>query len=148
MNAAAPAPAYTADPRAIAQARAAAAKQANEAAIGKVAEDFEAFFASAYFEQMFSGIQPDPVTGGGEQFMKQLVGVSTAAVFAFVLTYVIALIIHKTIGLRVSESDEIEGLDIALHGESGYNLTEPLGSLIESTSEGHAHSHGTKPAMA
>jgi Amt family ammonium transporter len=89
-----------------------------------------------------------PVTGGGEQFMKQLVGVSTAAVFAFVLTYVIALIIHKTIGLRVSESDEIEGLDIALHGESGYNLTEPLGSLIESTSEGHAHSHGTKPAMA
>jgi Rod binding domain-containing protein len=66
MNVAAPAPAYTADPRAIAQARAAAAKQANEAAIGKVAEDFEAFFASAYFEQMFSGIQPDPVTGGGE----------------------------------------------------------------------------------
>ena len=66
MNAAAPALAYTADPRAIAQARAAAAKQANEAAIGKVAEDFEAFFASAYFEQMFSGIQPDPVMGGGE----------------------------------------------------------------------------------
>ncbi|MDQ7247149.1 rod-binding protein [Dongia sedimenti] len=66
MNAAATAPTYTADPRAIAQARAAAAKQANEAAIGKVAEDFEAFFASAYFEQMFSSIKPDPVTGGGE----------------------------------------------------------------------------------
>jgi peptidoglycan hydrolase FlgJ len=63
--AAAPTP-YTADPRALAQARAAAAKQANEAAIGKVAEDFEAFFASSYFEQMFSGIKPDSVTGGGE----------------------------------------------------------------------------------
>jgi Rod binding domain-containing protein len=41
-------------------------KQQNEAAIGKVAEDFEAFFASAYFEQMFSGVQPDAITGGGE----------------------------------------------------------------------------------
>jgi Rod binding domain-containing protein len=66
MNAVATSPTYTADPRAIAQARAAASKQANEAAIGKVAEDFEAFFASSYFEQMFSGIQPDSVTGGGE----------------------------------------------------------------------------------
>jgi len=66
MNAVATSPTYTPDPRAIAQARAAAAKQQNEAAIGKVAEDFEAFFASAYFEQMFSGIQPDSVTGGGE----------------------------------------------------------------------------------
>lgn len=66
MNAVTTSPTYTADPRAIAQARAAAAKQQNDAAIGKVAEDFEAFFASSYFEQMFSGIQPDPVTGGGE----------------------------------------------------------------------------------
>lgn len=66
MNAVTASLTYTPDARAVAQARAAAAKQQNEAAIGKVAEDFEAFFASAYFEQMFSGIQPDSVTGGGE----------------------------------------------------------------------------------
>ena len=66
MNTVATSPTYTPDPRAIAQARAAAAKQQNEAAIGKVAEDFEAFFASSYFEQMFSGIKPDSITGGGE----------------------------------------------------------------------------------
>jgi Rod binding domain-containing protein len=59
-------PTYTPDPRQLAQQRAAMAKQQNEAAIDKVAEDFEAFFAGAYFEQMFSGIKPDPVTGGGE----------------------------------------------------------------------------------
>src|SRR5687768_16895243 len=40
-----------------------------------------------------------PVMGGGEQFMKQLIGVVVCAVFAFVLTFIIALIIHKTIGL-------------------------------------------------
>jgi len=67
----------TPDPRAqisqgVAQYRAAAAlakpgaSKQDEAGIEKVSEDFEAFFASSYFEQMFSGIQPDSVTGGGE----------------------------------------------------------------------------------
>ncbi|HVO03499.1 MAG TPA: rod-binding protein [Candidatus Cybelea sp.] len=36
------------------------------AGIEKVAVDFEAFFAGEYFEQMFSGLEPDPITGGGE----------------------------------------------------------------------------------
>jgi Rod binding domain-containing protein len=67
------------DPRAMAQYRAAQALgQAqgatprggglplNAGGIEKVAEDFEAFFAGTYFEQMFSGIEPDPLTGGGE----------------------------------------------------------------------------------
>jgi Rod binding domain-containing protein len=66
------------DPRALAQYRATqalgqaqggtsrGAGKLNEAGIEKVAEDFEAFFAGTYFEQMFSGMQPDPVTGGGE----------------------------------------------------------------------------------
>jgi flagellar protein FlgJ len=62
---------YAPDPRLLAQSRAAQAvpkpaKSANEAGIEKVAEDFEAFFAGEYFEQMFSGIQPDSITGGGE----------------------------------------------------------------------------------
>jgi peptidoglycan hydrolase FlgJ len=66
MNAIATSPTYAPDPRQLAQQRAALSKQQNEAAIDKVAEDFEAFFAGAYFEQMFSGIEPDAVTGGGE----------------------------------------------------------------------------------
>ncbi|HEV2296003.1 MAG TPA: ammonium transporter [Tepidisphaeraceae bacterium] len=90
-----------------------------------------------------------PVIGGAEQFMRQLVGLAVSAIFAFVLTYVIALIIHKTIGLRVSREDEIEGLDITVHGESGYNLTEPLGVSYDDTmDEGHPDARGTAPAMA
>jgi Amt family ammonium transporter len=90
-----------------------------------------------------------PVMGGSAQFMKQLVGLSISAVFAFVATYIIAIIIHKTIGLRVSKNDEIEGLDITVHGESGYNLTEPLGvSYEDSENEGHPDARGTAPAMA
>jgi flagellar protein FlgJ len=34
--------------------------------IHKVAQDFEAFFAGLVFDQMSSGVEPDPVTGGGE----------------------------------------------------------------------------------
>jgi Rod binding domain-containing protein len=66
----------TPDPRALAQYRAAGAISAatqrttatslSHAGIAKVAEDFEAFFAGEYFEQMFSGLQPDPLTGGGD----------------------------------------------------------------------------------
>ena len=89
-----------------------------------------------------------PVEGGGEQFVKQAVGLGVSAVFAFVATYVIALVIHKTMGFRVSASDEIEGLDITVHGESGYNLTEPLGMSYDLTDEGHPDARGTKPAMA
>jgi Rod binding domain-containing protein len=37
-----------------------------EAGFDKVAEDFEAFFAGQVFEHMFSGLQPDPITGGGQ----------------------------------------------------------------------------------
>ena len=44
---------------------------------------------------------------------KQALGLALAAVFAFVLTYVIGMIIHKTIGLRVSEEDEFTGLDLS-----------------------------------
>ena len=72
-----------------------------------------------------------PVVGGGGQFIKQLVGVSVAAVFCFVLSFIIAKVIQMTIGLRVAAQDEIDGLDVTVHGESGYNLTEPLGGYVE-----------------
>ena len=83
------------------------------------------------------------------KFSLCLTAFAVACVFAFVATYLIATIIHKTIGLRVSRNDEIEGLDITVHGESGYNLTEPLGVSYDDTeSEGHPDARGTAPAMA
>jgi Amt family ammonium transporter len=40
-----------------------------------------------------------------------------------VFTWIIAKIISATVGLRVSEEEEIDGLDISAHGERGYDLT-------------------------
>ncbi|MBT6074554.1 MAG: ammonium transporter, partial [Gammaproteobacteria bacterium] len=38
------------------------------------------------------------------------------------VSYIILKVIDKTMGLRVSEEQESDGLDITLHGERGYNL--------------------------
>jgi Amt family ammonium transporter len=62
-----------------------------------------------------------PVTGGMNQFMLQLQGVAAAGIYAFVLTIILGLLIHKTIGFTVSETVEEEGLDLNEHGEVAYH---------------------------
>jgi Amt family ammonium transporter len=55
--------------------------------------------------------------GNLSQFISQVVGAGAAVVYAFVITYILAVIIDKTIGLRVTEEEEYVGLDISQHGE-------------------------------
>ena len=55
--------------------------------------------------------------GSMAQFMVQLKGTVITIVFTAVLTYVILKVLDMTMGLRVTEEQEREGLDIALHGE-------------------------------
>jgi len=55
--------------------------------------------------------------GNVHQFVAQCAGAGAALVYAFVVTYILALIIDKTIGLRVTEEEEYVGLDISQHGE-------------------------------
>ena len=59
--------------------------------------------------------------GNGHQLLNQLVGVVIAWVLSIVGTLVILFIVDKLIGLRVSEEDEREGLDLSQHGEEGYD---------------------------
>jgi Amt family ammonium transporter len=84
---------------------------------------------------------------GLPQVWKQTVAVVTCAAFCFIGSWIIAQIIKRTIGLRVSSQAEIDGLDITIHGESGYNLTEPLGGYLEGF-EGHPDARGSAPAMS
>ena len=60
--------------------------------------------------------------GGGDQLLKQVIGVSATILFSAVGTYVLLKIVDAIVGLRVGEEEEQEGLDLAEHGESGYNL--------------------------
>jgi Amt family ammonium transporter len=56
------------------------------------------------------------------QVGNQLVGILCAWGFALVGTIVILKIVDVTIGMRVAEDHEVEGLDITQHGEEAYNL--------------------------
>ena len=58
----------------------------------------------------------------GSQFMAQLTGVVATIVYTFVVSFVVLKILDAVMGLRVSEEDEQEGLDLALHDEQGYIL--------------------------
>ena len=57
----------------------------------------------------------------GEQFITQSIGVIAVGLWCLVATWLITLLVKKTIGLRVKEDEEIEGLDTSVHGEKGYN---------------------------
>jgi len=50
------------------------------------------------------------------------VGIGAAEAYSFIVTYILVIIIDKTIGFRVNDEDEEMGLDTTQHGETGYNL--------------------------
>lgn len=65
--------------------------------------------------------------GGGRQLVIQILIAAAAIVFSGVLTLVIGLILKATMGLRATQEQEAEGLDITIHGESAYD-TESSGA--------------------
>ena len=72
---------------------------------------------------VFSGYGfADGITGMGGQFYVQLVGVLATVAFTAVTTFVILKVVGAMLGLRVSDEQEVEGLDIGLHEERGYDL--------------------------
>jgi Amt family ammonium transporter len=58
------------------------------------------------------------ISGVDGSVLVQLKGVAVTLIYGFVVSYAILKIIDITIGLRVTEEQEREGLDISLHGES------------------------------
>ena len=62
------------------------------------------------------------LAGNFKQLMIQLIAVVAAGSYAFIVTFIIAFVLEKTIGLRVDKEDEIMGLDQTQHSESGYNM--------------------------
>lgn len=72
-----------------------------------------------------TAINPDGADGlfygDSELFVAQIISIGVAVVFAVVGSTVLYKIVNAIIPLRVDESEEIGGLDIAEHGERGYN---------------------------
>jgi len=59
--------------------------------------------------------------GGVTQLAKQGAGAAVGIAFACAGTFVIATVLKATIGLRTSDEQERDGLDITVHGERAYH---------------------------
>jgi Amt family ammonium transporter len=70
-----------------------------------------------------AGLTADQLSKGGlldghpEQVLTQLIGIGAVIVFDAVVSFILLKLIDLTIGLRVDAETEIDGLDLALHGE-------------------------------
>ena len=60
--------------------------------------------------------------GGPDQLWKQLIGAFAVLIYSFVVTTILAYILKFTIGLRLDEEDEHNGIDEAEHAETAYEL--------------------------
>ncbi len=75
-------------------------------------------FAAPFVNSLGTGA----LYGNPGQIVTQIISIAAVAAYCFVMTLIIGYAIKKTIGLRVDEKEEIEGLDTNLHEESGYRV--------------------------
>ncbi|WP_111707562.1 ammonium transporter [Lutibacter citreus] len=62
--------------------------------------------------------------GGTELFVTQLIGVSVIAIFSFSITYLVMFLLRKTIGIRISKTEEKAGIDAVSFGVEAYTTFE------------------------
>jgi Amt family ammonium transporter len=74
--------------------------------------------------------------GGAEQLGRQAVAVLATLAYSGIGTLIIGYLIKITMGLRVTEAQEIEGLDTALHAETAYEMGAGLAGSLRSTGAG------------
>jgi Amt family ammonium transporter len=79
-----------------------------------------ALLTGLFSAAVLGGVGIDTSISG--QLWIQAIGVMVTIAYTGVLTLIILKVLDVVMGLRVSEEDESEGLDLALHQESGYNI--------------------------
>ncbi len=65
-------------------------------------------------------------TGSLKQLGAQAIGAFGVMIYSFGMAYLIGWIIQKTMGFRITNEDEIAGVDTVVHGEEGYVLEEAI----------------------
>jgi len=61
--------------------------------------------------------------GGLDQLGRQAIGAFAVLAFSFIVSYALALGVHKLVGFRVSTDAELSGIDVSEHSEVGYDLS-------------------------
>jgi Amt family ammonium transporter len=63
--------------------------------------------------------------GGLDLAWRQIVAAAAVLAYSFIVTWIIAMVLSKTIGIRVDRDIEQEGVDVAVHGEAAYVFDAP-----------------------
>jgi Amt family ammonium transporter len=85
--------------------------------------------------------------GGVGQLGKQAMAVGVTLAFSFVATMAILKVIDVVVGVRVSEDEEVVGLDLSQHSEVGYTFGD-RGGTVSGTSPEPRHPAPAEPAPA
>jgi Amt family ammonium transporter len=84
--------------------------------------------------------------GGLDQLWRQAVGALSVLAFSFVVTYALGLAIQRTMGFRLDEDAEVEGIDSVEHAESAYDFATTGGRAMSgsplATAQSHAEARG------
>jgi len=73
----------------------------------------------------FVGVDVGLFDGGGtEQLVKQVIGVGAVFAYSFIATMIIGKIVDLTIGFRIPQDQEVAGIDLAIHAERAYELSD------------------------
>jgi Amt family ammonium transporter len=87
-----------------------------------------ALLTGVFAQKMINPAGSGLLDGNVHQLVTQLLSIVVVLVFCGVGTFILLKIVDKLVGLRMEKSAEIDGMDLAEHGESGYNLGDiPMG---------------------
>jgi len=79
-----------------------------------------ALLTGVFAQKVFNGVADGALYGNPHQLVVQGTAVAAAAVYSFVVSFVLVKIVGLVIPLRPSVEDEMGGLDISQHGEEAY----------------------------
>jgi ammonium transporter, Amt family len=71
--------------------------------------------------------------GGLTQLGKQAIAAGAVLAYSFIVSYILAQIVQKTIGFRLDEEDEVTGIDQTVHAETGYDFASTFGGGFASS---------------
>jgi len=85
----------------------------------------------------FVGVEVGLFDGGGtDQLVKQLIGSGAVLAYSFVMTLIIGKLVDLVMGFRISPDQEVSGIDLAIHAERGYELTDNSQGSVLGNSKG------------
>jgi Amt family ammonium transporter len=85
----------------------------------------------------FVGVEVGLFDGGGtDQLVKQIIGAAAVLAYSFIATLIIGKVIDMIFGFRITQDQEVAGIDVAIHAERAYELSDNSQGSVLGVSKG------------